>query len=91
MKTIISIWDVAEVMKIAKFEKKVTFSPTVRCHSSTTLESGNISVDRSHEKYLEFDHTKKTLATRKHVTWVEELAPLEYLSMMAISNYNQQR
>ena len=78
VKTKNSIWDVAEVMKIAKPEKKVTFSPTVRCQSSTTLESGSISVNRSHEKCLEFDHTKKTLITRKHVTWVEELAPLKY-------------
>ena len=50
VKTKISIWDVAEVMKIAKSEKRVTFSPTVRCQSLTTLESGSISVNRSHEK-----------------------------------------
>ena len=38
-KTKTSIWDVAEVMKIAKSEKKVTFSPTVKCQSSTPMES----------------------------------------------------
>ena len=78
VKTKISIWDVAEVMKIAKSEKKVTFSPTVRCQSSTTLESGSVSVERSHERFKKIDHTKKTLVTRKQVTWVEELPPLEY-------------